>query len=124
MAVASNTANADFAPGAVAAAEDATWFGVWRAGVLKVRALITGNPDPITAQQFYRFPAGTLEFEIAGTGAATASGATDAVNGVLPPAVAHKVSLHNADPTDDGSAAELTTEATRATVAAGGWTVV
>ena len=122
MAVASNTANADFAPAAVAAAEDATWFGVWRAGVLKFRALITGNPDPITAQQFYRFPPGTLEFEIP-TGAATASGATDAVNGVLPAASEHKVSLHNADPTDDGSAAELTTAATRATVAAGGWTV-
>ena len=123
MAIASNTANTDFAPGAVAAAEDATWFGVWRAGVLKFRALITGNPDPITAQQFYRFPPGTLEFEVAAGAAVTASGATDAVNGVLPAADPHKVSLHNADPTDDGSAAELTTAATRATVAAGGWTV-
>ena len=122
MAIASNTANADFAAGAVAAGGDATWFGVWRAGVLKFRALITGNPDPITAQGFYRFPPAALEFEIP-AGAATASGATDAVNGVLPPATAHKVSLHSADPTDDGSAAELTTAATRATVPAGGWTV-
>jgi len=122
MAIASNTANVDFAPGAVAVAEDATWFGVWRNGVLKFRAAITGNPDPITAQQFYRFPPGTLEFEIP-TGVATASGATDAVDGVLPAASEHQVSLHDADPTDDGSAAELTAAATRATVAAGGWTV-
>ena len=122
MAIASNTANVDFAPAAVSAGEDATWFGVWRAGVLKFRVAITGNPDPITAQQFYRFPAGTLEFEIP-TGVATASGATDAVNGVLPAASEHKVSLHDADPGDDGSAAELTTAATRATVVAGGWAV-
>ena len=121
MAIASNTADVVFAAGAVAAGEDATWFGVWRAGVLKFRAAVTGNPDPITAQQFYRFAPGTLEFEIP-AGVATASGATDAVNGVLP-AAEHKVSLHNADPGDDGGAAELTTAATRATVVAGGWAV-
>ena len=120
MAVASNTANVDFAPRAVAAAEDATHFGVWRDGTLKAAGAISTNPDAITAQQFYRFPAGTLEIEIP-QGGLTASGAGDAVNGVLSGET--KVSLHNGAPGDDGSQSELTAAATRATVPVNGWTV-
>ena len=122
MATASNTANVDFAADAVTAGEDATHFGIWRAGALKAKGALGTDPAPITAQQFYRFPAGTLEVEIP-AGDVASSGATDAVNGVLPAASEHQVSLHDADPTDDGSAAELTTAGSRATVPAGGWTV-
>lgn len=120
MATASNTANVDFAPGAVAAGEDATHFGIWVGGVLKVKDAITTDPAPITAQQFYRFAAATLVVEIP-AGDLTPSGAQDALNGIFDAEA--MVSLHSADPTDDGSAAELTSAATRATVPVNGWTV-
>ena len=120
MATASNTANVDFAAAAVSAGEDATHFAVWRGGVAKATAAISTDPDATMAGQFYRFPAGTLELEIP-AGDITPSGAADALNGILSGET--QVSLHNGAPGDDGSAKELTSAATRATIPADGWTV-
>lgn len=102
MATATSNAVITF-PNTVAVGSDATHFSIARGGTPKVRSALTGNPAALQTGQFYRFASGMLSFEIpVGTGL-TASGAQDAVNGILGTGNV-AVRLHSGDPGAAGTA--------------------
>lgn len=117
MSARTNVENVDFT---VAAGAVPTHFVVWLRGVAKAIGVVSNAPAALMADQFYRFPPGTLRIEVP-EGDFTASGAADAVDSVL--SAETQVSLHTGAPGVDGSDNEATSAGDRTVVRANGWAV-